>query len=69
MILDSSLHAPASTLTVILGAGHGETVAETIELLGIDAIDPKTPFQQGLDDRSLRRFGKPSNPTRWSLDG
>src|SRR5438552_276716 len=44
------------------GAGHREAVAESIELLGIDAIDAKTAFQQGFDDRALGHFdGHPND--------
>jgi len=45
-----------SVAPVILGAGHGEAVAEPIELLGIDPIDAETAFQQGFDDGALRHF-------------
>ena len=51
-----------SVAPVILGAGHGEAVAEPIELLGIDGIDAKSAFQQGFDDRALRHFdGHPND--------
>ena len=51
-----------SVAPVIFGAGHGEAVAEPIELLGIDPIDAKTAFQQGLDDRAVGRFdGHPND--------
>src|SRR6202035_4943399 len=36
--------------------GHGEAVAEPVELLGIDPMDAKTAFQQGFDDRAVRHF-------------
>jgi len=45
-----------SVAPVIRGACHGEAVAEPIELLGIDAVDAKTAFQQGLDDRAVGHF-------------
>ena len=51
-----------SVAPIILGAGHGEAVAEPIELLGIDPIDAETAFQQGFDDRALRHFdGHPND--------
>src|SRR5437879_8204321 len=51
-----------SVAPVIFGAGHGEAVAEPVELLGIDPIDAKTAFQQGFDDRALRHFdGHPND--------
>src|SRR6266436_5798614 len=45
-----------SVAPVVLGAGHGEAVAEPVELLGIDPIHAKTAFQQGFDDRAVRHF-------------
>ena len=63
-----------SVAPVILGAGHGEAVAEPIELLGIDPKDAKTAFQQGFDDGALRHFdghpndlGRGFGPRRMSL--
>src|SRR5882672_6854489 len=51
-----------SVAPVIFGAGHGEAVAEPVELLGIDPIDAKTAFQQGFDDRALGHFdGHPND--------
>src|SRR6266446_971838 len=51
-----------SVAPVIFGAGHGEAVAEPVELLRIDPIDAKTTFQQGFDDRTLRHFdGHPND--------
>jgi hypothetical protein len=51
-----------SVAPVVLGAGHGEAVAEPVELLGIDPIDAKTAFQQGFDDRTVGHFdGHPND--------
>ena len=51
-----------SVAPVILDVGHGETVAEPIELLGIDPIDTKTAFQQGFDNRAVGYFdGHPND--------
>jgi hypothetical protein len=45
-----------SVAPVVLGAGHGEAIAEPIDLLGIDPVDAKTAFQQGLYYGAMRRF-------------
>src|SRR6266853_6369215 len=50
-----------SVAPVIFGAGHGEAVAEPVELLGIDPIDAKAAFQQGFDDGALRHFDGHAN--------
>ncbi len=39
---------------VILGPGHREAIAETVELLGIDGEDPEGVIEQHLHDRSVR---------------
>lgn len=41
---------------VIFGAGHGMTVAEAVELLGIDGKNGKPSFEQGFDDRTVSQL-------------
>src|SRR6476660_10497716 len=51
-----------SVAPVIFSAGHGEAVAEPVELLGIDPIDAKAAFQQGFGDRAVGSFdGHPND--------
>jgi len=43
---------------VILGAGHGEAVAEPVELFRIDRVGLEPAFEQRFDDRAVRHFDR-----------
>jgi hypothetical protein len=46
---------------VILSTGHSKTIAEAIELLGIDGMDTKATFQQGFDHRAVWHLDRHGN--------
>ena len=43
---------------VVLGAGDGESIAEAVELLGVDRIDLETALQQDFDDGTVRHLDR-----------
>jgi hypothetical protein len=43
---------------VVLGAGHGEAVAEAIHLLRVDGVNLEAPFHQRLDHRAVRHLDR-----------
>jgi len=45
-----------SVAAVVLGAGHGEAIAETIHLFGIDGVDGEAALNERLDHRPVRDF-------------
>src|SRR5215469_17301564 len=51
---------------VILGAGRRETIAEAIELFGIDGVDVEATLEQRFDDGAMRNLDGDVNRTRLS---
>src|SRR5271166_322171 len=43
---------------IVLGAGDGESIAEAVELFGVDRIDLETALEQDLDDGAMRRLDR-----------
>src|SRR5208337_1545222 len=43
---------------IVLGAGDGESIAEAVELFGVDRIDLETALEQDLDDGTVRRLDR-----------